>query len=88
MDAQFASQTTTLPRKIFKSSNEFSLHIETKAVEAGASYLTTLLEFCDEHDLEPENVGSLVNKSLKDKLAIEYAALGLLKKQPSIFDAE
>lgn len=88
MDAQFASQTTTLPRKIFKSSNEFSLHIEKTATEKSATYLATLLEFCDEHDLEPESVGSLVNKSLKDKLEIEYASMGMLKKQPSIFDIE
>ncbi len=88
MDAPSASPTTTLPRKIFKSSNDFSLHIEKTAVDKGASYLSTLLEFCDEHDLEPEAVGALVNKSLKDKLAIEYAAMGMLKKQPSIFDTE
>jgi GMP synthase PP-ATPase subunit len=44
------------------------------------------MQYCEEYDLEPEVVAPLVNRQLKDKLAVEFADMGLLKKQPSLYD--
>lgn len=77
---------TSSPKRLWRSANEFSMFIESKAVEEGTGCYSALLNYCEEMDLEPDAVASLVNKQLKDKLAIEFAEMGLLKKQSSLYD--
>ena len=60
---------------LFNSPNEFSLAIETKAASAKMSCVEAIIELCDELDIDPEDVSSLVNKSLKEKLEMEYGEL-------------
>lgn len=42
--------------------------------------------YCEMLDVDPESVAPLVNRQLKDKLAVEFADMGLLKKQPTLYD--
>lgn len=77
---------TTLPRQMFQNSNDFSLHIETIAIDEGMSCYNVLLNYCEEHDIDPEDVAKNINKQLKEKLAVEFAEMGLLKKSPSLYD--
>lgn len=80
------SSTITSQRKLWASATEFSYHIEARAIAKKCSYLQTIIDYCDEHDVDVTAVSNLITKSLKDKLEVEYADLGMLKKQPSIFD--
>ena len=74
------------PKRLFQTANEFSMYIEKLAVEEGIPCYNALLNYCEEQDLDPEEVAKSVSKQLKDKLEVEFADLGLLKKTPSLFD--
>ena len=63
------------------NSKEFSLEIE-KIVQAkrGISYMDAVLKYCDDNEIDPGSVGSLISKPLKDKIAIEAQNLNYLPK--------
>lgn len=86
MHAQSEMSNTSSPRQMFQSSNEFSLYIETLAIDEGISCYNALLNYCHENDIDPEDIAKNVNKQLRDKLAVEFAEMGLLKKSPSLYD--
>jgi hypothetical protein len=69
---------------MFRSSNEFSLHIEQSAREKRISHLDAVLEYCKENFLEPEDVASLINKSLKDKIEMNFREANMLPKQAQL----
>ena len=74
---------TGLP-KAFKTANEFSLHIETIVRDKRVNYMDAVLEYCKENFLEPEDVASLINKSLKDKIEMDFRELNYLPKQATL----
>lgn len=78
--------TTSTKRKLFKTPNEFSLFVEKSAVKERLPCSTIIIKFCEENDVEYEKVALLVNRQLKEKLAIEFADMGMMKPQPSLED--
>ena len=81
----FESPTTTLKEKpMFKTSNEFSMHIEEIVRDKRLSYMDAVLEYCKENYLEPADVASLINKSLKDKIEMDFRELNYLPKQAKL----
>ncbi len=86
MHAQFETLNTSLQKTMFQNSNEFSLFIETMAIDEGISCYNALLNYCHDNDIDPEDIAKNVNKNLKEKLAVEFAEMGLLKKSPSLYD--
>jgi hypothetical protein len=83
---ELSPTSTTSSTKLFRSSSEFSQFIEKRATENGGTYVDTILEFCEENNLEPNDVSNLISKSLKDKLEVDFGSRGMLKRTPSIFD--
>lgn len=71
---------------MFKSSNEFSLHIEQIVAEKKMTYTDAILKYCSENFLEPSDVASLVSKSLKDKIELEFIDANMLPKQATLND--
>jgi hypothetical protein len=69
---------------MFKTSSEFSLHIETLAKERNIGVVDALLEYCEDNYIEPDEVSKLINKSLKDKLEINFIDMNYLPKQASL----
>ena len=69
---------------MFKTANEFSLHIEQLVREKRLSYMDAVLDYCKENFLEPEDVASLINKSLKDKIEMNFRDLNYLPKQAQL----
>lgn len=65
---------------MFKTSNEFSLHIEKTAREKRMSHMDAVLHYCQENFLEPQDVVSLINKSLKDKIEMDFREANMLPK--------
>ena len=65
---------------MFKSSNEFSLHIEKSARENRMTHMDAVLEYCKQNFLEPEDIASLINKSLKDKIEMDFRDANMLPK--------
>lgn len=71
-------------QKIFKSANEFSLHIEKLTQEHKISHMDAVLKYCEDNMLEPEEIASKVNKSLREKIALNMQELNYLPKQASL----
>ena len=69
---------------MFKTVNEFSIYIEHKAKERRISHLDAVLEYCKENFLEPEDITSMISKSLKDKLEMDFREANYLPKQATL----
>jgi hypothetical protein len=69
---------------MFKTSNEFSLHIEKQARERRMSHMDAVLEYCKENFLEPEDIVKYINKSLKDKIEMDFRDANMLPKQAQL----
>lgn len=81
-------QTTILKNMadlpVFKTANEFSLHIEKRVQEKKMTHLDAVLEFCAEHMLEPSEISSKINKTLKQKIEQNFRDLNYLPKVPQL----
>ena len=63
------------------NSKEFSLLIEAQRKEMpDMSYMVCILHYCEQNNIEPETVGKLISKALKEKISIECQKLNLLEK--------
>ena len=71
-------------QRLFKSANEFSLHIEDLVKQHKISHMDAVLKYCTDNMLEPEEIASKVNKSLKEKIALNMQELNFLPKQASL----
>lgn len=80
------ASTTSSAKRLWRNPNEFSYYIEGLAVEQGVGCYEAIMMYCEMLDVDPESVAPLVNRQLKDKLAVEFADMGLLKKQPTLYD--
>jgi hypothetical protein len=69
---------------MFKTANEFSLHIEQMVRDSKMTYMDAVLEYCKQNYLEPEDVSKLINKSLKDKIEMNFRDLNYLPKQAQL----
>jgi cell division ATPase FtsA len=69
---------------MFKSANEFSLHIEQMVRNSKMTYMDAVLEYCKENYLEPEDISKLINKNLKDKIEMDFRELNYLPKQAQL----
>lgn len=72
------------PQKLFKSSNEFSLYIEMMVQEHKISHMDAVLKYCEDNMLEPADISSKINKSLKDKIELNMRDLNYLPKQATL----
>jgi KaiC/GvpD/RAD55 family RecA-like ATPase len=69
---------------MFKNAAQFSLFIEQMASEKRISHMDAVLKYCEENFIEPDEVKSLVNKTLKDKIEVDMREANLLPKQASL----
>jgi hypothetical protein len=69
---------------MFKNSNEFSLLIEQIVKEKRINHMDAVLEYCKQNYLEPEDVKSLINKSLKEKIEMNFREMNYLPKQAQL----
>lgn len=69
---------------LFKTVNEFSLFIEMQVIEHKITHMEAVLKYCEDNSIEPEEIASKINKSLKEKIAINMRDLNYLPKQASL----
>lgn len=69
---------------MFESANEFSMYIETVAKTKNVGVLDALLQYCEENYIEPEEIAKLVNRSLKDKLEINFVEINYLPQRATL----
>ncbi len=46
--------------------------------------MDAVLEYCKQNFLEPEDIASLINKSLKDKIEMDFRDANMLPKQAQL----
>ena len=66
--------------KVFEDSKSFSLYIEQMARDKKCSHVDAILEYCKENFIDPEEIKSLINKSLKEKMKMDFQDSGHLPK--------
>jgi hypothetical protein len=69
---------------MFKGAAAFSLHIEELARNNRMSHMDAVLKYCADNYLEPEDIKSLINKTLKDKIERDMREANLLPKQATL----
>jgi len=83
---QSKPSTIIFPKRLFKTPNDFSLFIETRAASEKATCSSVLIEYCEQNDVDYDKVALLVNRQLKEKLAVEFAEAGMMRPRPSLED--
>ena len=68
----------------FSTASSFSLFIEKKAREKRMPYMDAVLEYCAQNYIDPRDIASLINKSLKDKIQLEMIEANMLPKQAQL----
>ena len=58
--------------------------IEEMVQEKRLTYMDACLHYCEENNVEPESLGRLVNKSLKQKIQVEAEGLHFLPKTSTL----
>lgn len=69
---------------MFKGAAAFSLHIEELSRKHRMSHMDAVLKYCADNYLEPEDIKSLINKTLKDKIERDMREANLLPKQATL----
>lgn len=69
---------------MFKNAAQFSLHIEQMASEKRMSHMEAVLKYCEDNFIEPDEIKSLINKPLRDKIEIDMREANLLPKQATL----
>ena len=62
----------------------FSLEIENIAKEKRVSHMEAVLWYCKKEGIEPDTVGSLISKSLKEKIEAYARDLNFLPRQAQL----
>ena len=62
----------------------FSLEIESIAKEKRVSHMEAVLWYCKKEGIEPDTVGSLISKSLKEKIEANARELNYLPRQAQL----
>jgi len=68
----------------FLTPTKFSTMIEEMVIKLNCSYMDACLEYCKDNNVEPESLGRLVNKALKQKIQVEAENLNFLKKSSTL----
>lgn len=69
---------------MFETATDFSLHIEEIAAKQRMSHMDAVLHYCAENYLEPDEVVSLISKSLRDKIEMDMRESNLLPKTATL----
>lgn len=69
---------------MFKTASQFSLFIEQMASEKRMTHMDAVLKYCEDNFIEPDEIKSLINKTLKDKIEVDMQEANLLPKQATL----
>ncbi len=63
---------------------KFTLEIENIVKEKSISHMEAILWYCEQQDIEPDSVKSLITKGLKEKIEANARELNFLPKQAQL----
>ena len=67
-----------------QSSKSFSLEVEKIAKEKSITHMEAVLWYCAKEGIEPDTVGSLISKGLKEKIEANARDLNFLPRQAQL----
>ena len=67
-----------------KDPNTFSMMIELDAVNKKSTCTDSLLKYCSDNYLEPDEISHLVNRALKGKIEAEMREMNYLPKKATL----
>lgn len=67
--------------KMFKNTQEFAIYIDNIVSEKGLTHMEAVLQYCEENFIDPEDISSMVNKALKQKIAVNMMDENMLPKR-------
>lgn len=71
--------------KMFKNTQEFAIYIDSVVAEnIGMTHMEAVLKYCEENYIDPEDISSMVNKALKQKIAVNMVDENLLPKRATL----
>ena len=62
----------------------FSMEIEKIANEKNITHMEAVLDYCHRQEIEPDTVGRLISKSLKEKIEANARELNFLPRQAQL----
>jgi hypothetical protein len=69
---------------MFKNAASFSLFIEDIVKQKRVTHMDAVLKYCADNYIEPDEIKSLINKTLKDKIEQDMRDANLLPKQATL----
>ena len=69
---------------MLKTAKSFSLQIEEIVKEKNITHMDAVLWYCEKEGLEPDGLGSLISKGLKEKIEANAWDLNFLPKQAQL----
>ena len=66
------------------TSKTFTLTIENIVKEKSITHMDAVLWYCEQESLEPDDLGTLISKGLKEKIEANARELNFLPKQAQL----
>ena len=77
-------EPTVVVESLLQTPKKFSLEIENIAKEKRISHMDAVLDYCQKNEIEPDTVGRLITKGLKEKIEANARDLNYLEKQAQL----
>ena len=63
---------------------QFALQIEKRASKKKITHMEAVLDYCNEKEIEPDQITHLINRNLKDKIKMNAQDLNFLPKTATL----
>ena len=77
-------EPTVVVESLLQTPKKFSLEIENIAKEKRISHMDAVIDYCQKNNVEPDTVGRLITKGLKEKIEANARELNYLEKQAQL----
>lgn len=64
----------------FMTASKFAIEIERIVKDSDLNYIEAVVQYCEDMNIELDNVSKLISKPLKEKLKYEAQRLNFMKK--------
>ena len=77
-------EPTVTVATLLQTPKKFSLEIENIAKEKRISHMDAVIDYCQKNNIEPDTIGRLITKGLKEKIEANARDLNYLEKQAQL----
>lgn len=67
--------------RMFKNTQDFAIFIDDIVSNTGMTHMEAVLQYCEENFIDPEDISSMINKALKQKIAVNMMDENILPKR-------